>query len=1095
MSYTYDPDTRQYVADLLFRAVPAYFRTADESPEGRNELRQLLRILAAPLAIARQNIEELHADLFIDTADAWVLRYLAEMVGTTLIFPDADSNRRDIRSTIAFRRRKGTPAMLQELGETLTSQMVVTQEGWKLVQMTQDLNLLRRERLIPDIRPAILAETESGPLCATHHLVDIRAISPTTGIFHSEHVANWAHPTSLFPLEEGFPFDLRDPLTDPDFRFAFHPLGVFLPLRARRTSLSDRTIKTDRIPPMHFDQSPGLWFDRPGRFSVKIAGVAAALPTPFEQQRIVSNRVASPELADGTVSIRLLEHDPRRFRGPVRMEVAMVALAAGVPDTGNAVAIDIRARVEISASGASGFAVVNNVAIDPARVVMIRLQPVGAAAPHFPGCVVEIAGDTPGALLAVDEVEGSRQGFLRGALPVRIPATRVEADRWFFVSLDGSCFEAQTTGTGPADVAVTDLGGGVRTVPRERLLTQSPGPAWPPTAPSAEPDTLTRIPNAPGRGPLVLHGGRVLVPAGQGFADIGAGQSCALVFALRVGVVAPIYHPFLRLSWNGPDPAAGTWTMIGDAGAVAPLDARLGEIAALREDHVDEARLLVRFECQQADARFTPAEVAWCGYDGESTLIYMPALAAPGGANPIAAWPPGAGVVGISTAVGVAADGSTFDESMAANFRQSMGNIAPLAEYPSVQRRIVRQRRLCAWINENPPADMLAATPEGRLDIDVENGLFSLAGTEAIRPYPQGPEGPPMPPSLTVAYQDGYTDHTGAHPAAREPLLDARLETPTRIISGSGRLHSNAPSSWFAIPRYRTFGDALNDIAVAPQATEVIQFEDSATYLGETITWPAGVQRLVVQAAERERPVVIAAAAGWNVAVGASYDELVLLGIAWGADADGVFALPPAARYRVLYSSILRGGMTLRFDLIGSGEEDIVAVTRCMTAGLELVGAGELRITDSVVDAGHVPGSAALTASQGQVRLERSTVFGLVDCRVIDASETIFNDRVTVTDRFRGCVRYSRVTSDSVLPRIHRVVEDVALRFVSLDRHNPAHARLAVDADRLVLAGAEDGGEMGAFHEIQLALRYEGYRRRLEESTPAGLITGIIRLD
>jgi hypothetical protein len=46
-----------------------------------------------------------------------------------------------------------------------------------------------------------------------------------------------------------------------------------------------------------------------------------------------------------------------------------------------------------------------------------------------------------------------------------------------------------------------------------------------------------------------------------------------------------------------------------------------------------------------------------------------------------------------------------------------------------------------------------------------------------------------------------------------------------------------------------------------------------------------------------------------------------------------------------------------------------------------------------------------------------------------------------------------------------------------------------------VLAGAEDGSEMGAFHDVHLALRYEGYRRRLEESTPAGLMTGIIRLD
>ena len=146
MSYLYDPETRRYVAELLFQAAPTYFRTADQNPAGRDELRKLLAVLAAPLAIARQSIEELHANLFIDTADDWVLRYLAELVGTTLILPDADSNRRDIRSTVAFRRRKGTPRMLQDMGETLTGQMVVTQEGWQLVQMTQDLNLVRPAR-------------------------------------------------------------------------------------------------------------------------------------------------------------------------------------------------------------------------------------------------------------------------------------------------------------------------------------------------------------------------------------------------------------------------------------------------------------------------------------------------------------------------------------------------------------------------------------------------------------------------------------------------------------------------------------------------------------------------------------------------------------------------------------------------------------------------------------------------------------------------------------------------------------------------------------------------------------------------------------
>lgn len=1089
MNYRYDPDIRRRVADQLFGAVPAYFRVEDQSPAGRAELRQLLAVMAAALGIARQNIEELHANLFIDSADDWVLRYLADMVGTVLVFPDADSNRRDVRDTVAFRRRKGTPRMLEDLGAALTERIVVTQEGWQLVQMTQDLDLLRPERVLPDIRPAILAETESGPLCATHHLADVRSIARATGIFHPHHVAHWAHPTLLFPLEEGLPFDMTD-AGDPDRRFAFHPRGHLGALRARRLSSSDLAIKTDRVPPMHFDRTPDLWFGHDGRFSVAIGGITAAVAAPEQLPRLASLRVASFELADGAVAIDLLDHDPRQFSAAVRVTVAAVALDVNdLPDVATA---DLRARIDLDAGGAGNYAMLNNAAVDPARVVMLRLAGVGPGAPFFPGAVVEIAGEGSVARLAATNAEDARLGMLRGALIVRLPPALLANERWFVIAMDGSVFAAQSTAAAAIDVAVTTLPNGDRVVPRSQLRTEGPGPAWPPTPSAATPSPLIRIPNAPGRGPLVLHGGRAVVPAGGSFADLAGGQAAQLVFALRLGVSLPEYHPFLRLEWTGPSPANATWAAIDAAAAVTPLDDRLGEIAALREARVDEARLLVRFECQQADARLAPAEMAWPGFDGRNTLVYLPELIA-GAGNPIAAWPTGAGAAGISAAVSVAEDGSTWDELMSATTRRAAGAYAPLAEYAAVRRRRVRHRRLCAWLNEVPPAQMLPGTADERLDIDVEHGLFALSINEAIRPYPAGPAGPPPPSSLTVMYQDGYTAHAGARPAAREPLIDARLPSPTRLVSASGRLHASAPAAFFTLPRYTSLGDALDDIALQPQSLEVVQFEDSATYEGESITWPQGPSRLVIQAAERERPTVVVAA--WTVPPAVAYDSLEVLGVSWDADAGGVYALPAVAGAHLRYVSILRDDLTLRFDLTGTAEDDRVEIAHAVTAGLDLVGAGALRIYDSVIDAGAQPGAVALAAPAGEIHVDRATVLGEVGCRVLHASETIFDRTVVVTDRFRGCVRYSRVTGDSVLPRIHRVVEDVALAFVSRDRHDPAHVRLAADADRRVLAGAEDGGEMGAFHEVHLALRYEGYRRRIEEATPAGLMAGIIRLD
>jgi hypothetical protein len=169
-----------------------------------------------------------------------------------------------------------------------------------------------------------------------------------------------------------------------------------------------------------------------------------------------------------------------------------------------------------------------------------------------------------------------------------------------------------------------------------------------------------------------------------------------------------------------------------------------------------------------------------------------------------------------------------------------------------------------------------------------------------------------------------------------------------------------------------------------------------------------------------------------------------------------------------------------------------VAVRLCETGGLALAGPGTLVVSDSIVDAR--PG-IALRAAAGEVRLDRVSVGGNVGARVLDGSEVIFDGRVTVEDRFRGCVRYSRVTGDSTLPRAHRVAFDTPVGVVSRNRHDAAWWRLREDCAPAITRGAENGSELGAFSLTQLAERMAGFERRLAEFTPVGLVTGIVRID
>src|SRR5687768_9031707 len=101
-----DPQVRERVTALLYELLPELYRMQDRAPRGQEELRRFLHLLAAPLALVRQSVDALHADLFIDSCGDDMLPALAEMLGSSLIFPDAASNRLELRSTSAWRRRK-----------------------------------------------------------------------------------------------------------------------------------------------------------------------------------------------------------------------------------------------------------------------------------------------------------------------------------------------------------------------------------------------------------------------------------------------------------------------------------------------------------------------------------------------------------------------------------------------------------------------------------------------------------------------------------------------------------------------------------------------------------------------------------------------------------------------------------------------------------------------------------------------------------------------------------------------------------------------------------------------------------------------------
>jgi hypothetical protein len=102
-----------------------------------------------------------------------------------------------------------------------------------------------------------------------------------------------------------------------------------------------------------------------------------------------------------------------------------------------------------------------------------------------------------------------------------------------------------------------------------------------------------------------------------------------------------------------------------------------------------------------------------------------------------------------------------------------------------------------------------------------------------------------------------------------------------------------------------------------------------------------------------------------------------------------------------------------------------------------------------------------------------------------------------VADRLQtGCVRFSFLPYKAVTPRRFKCVEHAlaAAQPVFFTTHYgaPAYLKMWACTDNSIRRGADDGGEMGAFHAVLAPLRESDLVIRLQEYVPVGLDAGLI---
>jgi hypothetical protein len=184
-------------------------------------------------------------------------------------------------------------------------------------------------------------------------------------------------------------------------------------------------------------------------------------------------------------------------------------------------------------------------------------------------------------------------------------------------------------------------------------------------------------------------------------------------------------------------------------------------------------------------------------------------------------------------------------------------------------------------------------------------------------------------------------------------------------------------------------------------------------------------------------------------------------------------------------------------------------------------------ITDSIIDAmGHdreAIGAPGHPVAHAVLTIRRCTVFGVTDVHAIELAENcIFNNCLNVARRQLGCMRFCYVAQGCRTPRRyncqpdlvdHSIAEEVkrgniarseeaALqeserrrvrpRYTSVHYGEAGYSQLAFTCADEIKRGADDGSEMGVFHDLYQPQREASLLARLEEYTPAGIDAGII---
>jgi hypothetical protein len=216
-------------ADRLYNLLPAIYRTRDA--EQGDALRGLIGVIAEQVEALEENLAQSYDDHFIETCAEWVIPYIGDLIGYRPLYGKQTkylSARAEVANTVAYRRRKGTATMLEQLARDVTGWPARVVEYFELLATTQYLNHLRLHNTVtPDLRQWEPLERLNTAFDTIPRTVDVRRISTGEGKYNIPNVGIFLWRLKACPLTGSPAVRVDD---NDDGRYMFSPLGMNTPL-------------------------------------------------------------------------------------------------------------------------------------------------------------------------------------------------------------------------------------------------------------------------------------------------------------------------------------------------------------------------------------------------------------------------------------------------------------------------------------------------------------------------------------------------------------------------------------------------------------------------------------------------------------------------------------------------------------------------------------------------------------------------------------------------------------------------------------------------------------------------------------------------